>query len=1068
MPLQSTGFWWGPDGPDDERVKIAYCVQKNSPPIPRLLKAAENILGAKPGDPQFIPGASDGDPCFDAYGSGRRGRVHTQVYAIFAQLQRCEDVLGHRLTYRREPDRRDGPFGLQQRIRLTKEVLQDGIGTCIDLTCMKAGALLNVGIHPLIVICRTIVRDPRTGQRQPEKEETHAILGYWLEERQFSTPVVDWPTLRANLKDKTGQLIAFVNATRVAPVEAELQRQKNYPDGLMPFEEAQDEAVTEWLPLGASAGAVEVVCAIDVQAAIDELRRKALETYLAYIRRECSEIELAGIEGVDGGVLRNRPTMDNVYVPLHLRREPVEAPSIITKGSRGAGPRFIISQVLSKHRLVVVLGKPGSGKSTLIKFIALACADGRAVECGLAKLHDATGQSTDNLIPLLISFRDHPLPEAPVPLLHEFIARILQKACEHLMLIAKPIVQTELFELFKSALSQGRCVLLLDGLDEVSNVKGAREMIAKRITEWTHKYPNCRFIVTSRIAGYQEVRANIGPEFEHFILCDFEPEDMDQFIENWCHTVETSPDFAAQQAKSLRESIHRNLSVEQLARNPLLLTMLTLVHRRGRGLSNRQVKLYEKAVKLLLKNWGRSPGIPEREPISVDQSLPQLQFVARKMMEAGQLQIEREELEFHLTKALDEIPHLKNMTIVGPDELIDRVKERSGLLVKVDVDRYQFCHQSFQEYLAARAIAKDPDPFLSIERFLERRGWWEVIRLCAASLDEQRATSFVKHLFLKHLAAIPQELRHLTPGYRYRCDLDHSLLYLAALCLADDAPVTEAVADEILDHLAEMVAPDAAAAAVGSELEVIRSWTLRIYAELRGSRYEQRAADHLIKWMEARPETERPPYAAALLQLGWSAPPKIVVEACCDLREGEQWQIRTAAANTLRWLDEKAITAEVLTSLASAVKEDREARVRAEAARAIADLWEDISWLSTMIPGGTEELLSNICSALSHETNQDAIFFELGAAFRVSGGEGFRQALDVLQRRLMSEPSAAIRWTIISGLQPSNINYSETEYAQILELLHCVERQDPDEGVRSKARDVLYWHQREKEKNRKS
>lgn len=773
-----------------------------------------------------------------------------------------------------------------------------------------------------------------------------------------------------------------------------------------------------------------------------EERQQALEAYLAYIRKKCDSIELAGIEGVDEKVLRSRPTMDDLYMPLHLHHEPerwltlqdirsldMRSYSIVLDSGgtevrpRGARPKLTISEGLSKHRLIVVLGAPGSGKSTLIKFIALACVSNRAAECGLPQFHNAPGQSVDNLIPLLILFREHrPAQGAAVPSFDE----ILHRLCE--LSTAEPALRSELFELFKSALSQGRCVVLLDGLDEVSNVEGAREMMAERVTEWAHQYPNCRFIITSRIIGYQPVRAKIGSEFQHFTLCDFEPADMDQFIENWCRAVEPTPDLAAQQAESLRQGVHRNPRVERLARNPLLLTVLALVHRRGGGLPNRRVKLYEKAVEVLLESWGRSGG---REPIPLDQSLPQLQFVARKMMEAGQQQITKDDLLRLLIEARNKIPYLKSIATLGPRELIDRVEERSGLLIEVGPDVYQFRHLSFQEYLTARAIIEDfdpetgeqRDPFLAIEPFLMKESWQEVVRLCAVSLG-QRASSFVKRIaeFRPQSESLGHQIRPI---------------HLAALCLADGVSVTAMVADEILGNLAKDVSTPSLFYselyhALGSrcwaelvhrgELDYpardsFKPITLDIYAELRRSKYKQQAASHLIRWMKIKPPSERPCYAAALLQLEWPLPSEIIQEACQDLRESQRWQDRVWAAHTLHWLDERVISAQVLTSLVDAIQKDEEASVRAEAAQVLGDFYllkfRGFSWYENW----RQDMVSKIQDALGRETDEEAMCAELRVIFHFCGPKYLEQTKAILQKRLTCETSNELRQTISACLK---------------------------------------------------
>ncbi len=64
-----------------------------------------------------------------------------------------------------------------------------------------------------------------------------------------------------------------------------------------------------------------------------------------------------------------------------------------------------------------------------------------------------------------------------------------------------------------------------------------------------------------------------------------------------------------------------NIGVRQLASNPLMLTILALIHRAGARLPSRRVELYELAVKTLLEDWELSRGIPERKIVKENEAL---------------------------------------------------------------------------------------------------------------------------------------------------------------------------------------------------------------------------------------------------------------------------------------------------------------------------------------------------------------------------------------------------------------------------------------------------------------
>ncbi|MCP4372081.1 MAG: signal transduction protein, partial [Deltaproteobacteria bacterium] len=171
-------------------------------------------------------------------------------------------------------------------------------------------------------------------------------------------------------------------------------------------------------------------------------------------------------------------------------------------------------------------------------------------------------------------------------------------------------------DFFEAPLNEGRAVVLLDGMDEVAE-KGLRQRVARLVEKFAVRYPRNRYVVTSREVGY-EGAARIGAEFGLAQVRDFSPAEVRRFVRDWTQAVETtlagraSPDIlrlAREQAERLIQAIERNVRVSELAVNPLLLTVIALVHRYRAQLPERRSELYEEAVEVLLGRWDEAKGL---------------------------------------------------------------------------------------------------------------------------------------------------------------------------------------------------------------------------------------------------------------------------------------------------------------------------------------------------------------------------------------------------------------------------------------------------------------------------
>jgi len=497
-------------------------------------------------------------------------------------------------------------------------------------------------------------------------------------------------------------------------------------------------------------------------------RESALGRYLHHVISRNRYLQLQGIRS--GGKLVHIE-LDQIYVTLRATRRRVaraeeawlQAEASLAPGERrrvrehtGLATETVtvsVDEALAAHPRLVVLGDPGSGKTTLLRYLALLYA--RDLAEGASLVGDRLGLDERGRLPILLPLRKVGafLRERPDDgtqghaLLLEFLFSALKG--ERLTLPD---------DFFDERLDEGAAVILLDGLDEVAD-SHLRQRVSRLVEAFTRAYPRCRYVVASRVVGYSGA-ARLGEEYATSTVRDFLMADVERFLANWHRLIAighmgpgaSAEAFAAEQTRQLVGAIRANERIRELSINPLMLTVIAMVHRDRVKLPDRRAELYAEAVDVLLGKWEEAKGLPETpilgdKPFDTGDRRLMLQGVALAMHERRQKEIASEDLRRWLGEMFHEILQDRRESERAVGRFLSVIQERTGLLAARGEGVYAFSHLTFQEYLAAVAVAARDD---YVEHTLQRAAepWWrEVILLQAGYLSlqsKERTTRLIR------------------------------------------------------------------------------------------------------------------------------------------------------------------------------------------------------------------------------------------------------------------------------------------------------------------------------------
>ena len=442
-------------------------------------------------------------------------------------------------------------------------------------------------------------------------------------------------------------------------------------------------------------------------------RRLDPRPYLAWLRDQTATIDIRGL-GVGAGRAHNFP-IEDLYIPLTTPREPLDRGSGLEPSAEREPME--LQEALS-HRRLVIVGDPGSGKTTFLRRITFALAS-KALEGEPGVPQGAQTAARAGLLGTMLSAfgparaKSGANPAQPLPLfiriaeLAEHIERCSHLAgrkttpdadspgwLSHFLAMRNATFGWGLSEeFFAEALDGGSAIVLLDGLDEAPD-RTERERAARLFENATRAYPDSRFVVTTRPQAYAGGALLTG--FHEARIEPLTPEAVGTFLDRWCRGLyPESRRLAEEHRKELSDALRARPEIRGMARNPVMLTALAVVHWNERRLPEQRADLYDAILTWLSRQREKKPGREKAERCLT--LLGELAFAMQNHPQGRQVRVSMDWAAEALAREFGHASRTERLRRTV--QFLEQETADSGIIVNRGGE-LQFWHLIFQEYLA--------------------------------------------------------------------------------------------------------------------------------------------------------------------------------------------------------------------------------------------------------------------------------------------------------------------------------------------------------------------------------
>lgn len=501
--------------------------------------------------------------------------------------------------------------------------------------------------------------------------------------------------------------------------------------------------------------------------------------------------------GVSSRLERNAYSLSVAYISMSVASERVKDPDALPKEisaaesaawKKGRSDYVSVEDALGANPYVMVSGGAGSGKTTLVQWLAASAA--RASFSGSL-------DSWNGRVPFILPLR-------------RFVGKTLPQPEEFVVPIAAPISGMMPSGWAHRVLGSGRGLVLVDGLDEIPAEQ--RLETTNWLEQLIDQFPENRFIITSRSTALSDELVS-SKRFAYANLLPMEYGDIKQFVAHW-HAAAVKDISSEEEKESIHESerlilatIRDRSSIRSLCNSPLLCALVCALNRdRAGNIPENRMELYDTALQMLVvrRDEARRVAVTEDVALSYKQSEMLLRSFALWLHENGHADADKADFEARIGK---ELLYLHGSTATKED-VAQHLLVRSGVLREPVPGRVDFVHRTFLEYLAAAAIVDD-DSITKLILHAHEDHWREVVIMAAGHAKSKDREDLIRGLIARGTS---------------EPELTHRLYLLAVACMETSTGLSPELQVELRRCLEQVIPPrnmtDAAAVATAGSIAV--------------------------------------------------------------------------------------------------------------------------------------------------------------------------------------------------------------------------------------------------------
>lgn len=398
-----------------------------------------------------------------------------------------------------------------------------------------------------------------------------------------------------------------------------------------------------------------------------------------------------------------------------------------------------------KYKKLIILGKPGAGKTTFLKHLAIQCNE---------------GQFKPDCLPVFVTLKDFAEAENQPNLLEYIGYKTSQRHMAVLPLDDGQQIFSDCYTVFQA----GKALFLLDGLDEVRAEDHHR--VIKEIRNFSEQFWKNSFVMTCRIAAWEYT----FEKFTEVEVADFDESQIAAFVTKWFKEKSIS-------AESFLQHLNRNSRIKQLTVSPLLLTLVCLAFEESGDCPSSRSELHKEGIDALLKKWDAKRGIQRDQVykhLSPQRKEDLLSHIAAITFKQKDYFFKQTVVERHITDYIRNFSQASSTAEelqLDSEAILRSIEAQHGLLVERAKGIYSFSHLSFHEYFVAREVAYSSNSLAAAVQNLSHqvfnKRWREIFLLVTEMLRDASLLLFAMKQEIDQLLLASEPLQDFLS---YVCD----------------------------------------------------------------------------------------------------------------------------------------------------------------------------------------------------------------------------------------------------------------------------------------------------------